>query len=121
MELLVTVKEINRVNRLLDYPIDGIIVGSHFASCHHYSLKDLRTFKTICRANQKKMYILMDEMIEEKDRSLLYEYLEFLRDIEVDDEFLNSIKNTEDLLIVSDTDTYNIINLNVLSRYEELL
>ena len=45
----------------------------------------------------------------------------YLRDIEVDDEFLNSIKNTEDLLIVSDTDTYNIINLNVLSKYEELL
>lgn len=45
----------------------------------------------------------------------------YLRDIEVDDKFLNSIKNTEDLLIVSDSDTYNIINLNVLSKYEELL
>ncbi len=45
----------------------------------------------------------------------------YLRDIEVDNEFLSNIKNTEELLIMSDSDTYNIINLNVLNRYEELL
>lgn len=45
----------------------------------------------------------------------------YLREIEVDDEFLSNIKNTEELLIVSDSDTYNIINLDVLNKYEELL
>lgn len=45
----------------------------------------------------------------------------YLRDIEVNDEFLNNIKNTEELLIISNSDTYNIINLNVLNKYEELL
>lgn len=44
----------------------------------------------------------------------------YLREIEVTEEFLSNIKNTEDLLIVSDSDTYNIINLNVLNKYEEL-
>lgn len=45
----------------------------------------------------------------------------YLREIEVDDEFLSNIKNTEELLIVSDSNTYNIINLDVLNKYEELL
>ena len=45
----------------------------------------------------------------------------YLREIEVDDDFLSNIKNTEELLIVSDSDTYNIINLDVLNKYEELL
>ena len=45
----------------------------------------------------------------------------YLKEISVTPEFLNSIKNTEDLLIMSNSDTYNIINLNVLNKYEELL
>lgn len=45
----------------------------------------------------------------------------YLREIEVNNEFLSNIKNTEQLLIVSSSDTYNIINLNVLNKYEELL
>ena len=45
----------------------------------------------------------------------------YLRKIEVNDAFLDSIKNTEKLLIMSDSDTYNIINLNVLNKYEDLL
>ena len=45
----------------------------------------------------------------------------YLKEIEVTTEFLDSIKNNEDLLIISDSDTYSIINLNVLNKYEELL
>ena len=60
----------------------------------------------------------VDKMREYYDSIGLHYYL---RDIEVDDEFLNNIKNTEELLIISNSDTYNIINLNVLNKYEELL
>lgn len=60
----------------------------------------------------------VDKMREYYDSIGLHYYL---REIEVDDEFLNSIKNTEELLIMSNSDTYNIINLNVLNKYEEIL
>lgn len=60
----------------------------------------------------------VDKMREYYDSIGLHYYL---REIEVNDEFLNSIKNTEELLIMSNSDTYNIINLNVLNKYEEIL
>lgn len=45
----------------------------------------------------------------------------YLRDIEVNSEFLINVRNTEELLFRSDVDAYNIINLSVLSEFEELL
>ena len=45
----------------------------------------------------------------------------YLRDIEVNSEFLIDVRNTEELLFRSDVDAYNIINLSVLSEFEELL
>lgn len=45
----------------------------------------------------------------------------YLRDINVSKEFLSSIKSSEELLMGSSSDTYKVINLSVLSKYEELL
>ena len=45
----------------------------------------------------------------------------YLRDINVSKEFLSSIKSSEELLMGSSCDTYKVINLSVLSKYEELL
>ena len=45
----------------------------------------------------------------------------YLKDIMVSKDFLSSVKSTEDLLIISSSDTYNVINLSVLSKYEEFL
>ena len=45
----------------------------------------------------------------------------YLRDINVSKEFLSSIKSSEELLMGSSSDTYKVINLSVLSKYEELV
>lgn len=45
----------------------------------------------------------------------------YLKEIMVSREFLNCIESTEDLLIISSSDTYNVINLSVLNKYEEFL
>jgi hypothetical protein len=45
----------------------------------------------------------------------------YLKDITVTKEFLESIKSTEELLIISNSDTYNVINLSVLNKYEDIL
>ena len=45
----------------------------------------------------------------------------YLRDIDVSKEFFESIKSSEELLMGSSSDTYKVINLSVLSKYEELL
>ena len=45
----------------------------------------------------------------------------YLREIEVSESFLDSIDVHEKLLLDSNSDVYNVINLDVLSIYEELL
>lgn len=45
----------------------------------------------------------------------------YLRDIMVDSKFLDSLKDSEKLLISSDTEVYKVINLSVLNKYEEFL
>ena len=45
----------------------------------------------------------------------------YLKEISVSREFLDSIKSSEKLLKDSGKEAYNVINLSVLSAYEELL
>lgn len=45
----------------------------------------------------------------------------YLRDIMVDAQFLDSLKDSEKLLVSSDTEVYKVINLSVLNMYEEFL
>lgn len=45
----------------------------------------------------------------------------YLRDIMVDAKFLDSLKDSEKLLVSSDTEVYKVINLSVLNMYEEFL
>lgn len=45
----------------------------------------------------------------------------YLKEVRVSDDFVESISVNEDLLIKSSSDTYSVINLNVLEMYEEML
>lgn len=45
----------------------------------------------------------------------------YIKEIRVSEDFLNSIDNNEKLLVNSSSDTYSVINLDVLSKYEEML
>jgi hypothetical protein len=45
----------------------------------------------------------------------------YLKEVSVSDSFIKSISVNEDLLINSSSDTYSVINLNVLEMYEEML
>ena len=45
----------------------------------------------------------------------------YLKDVSVSNNFVKSISSSEDLLIKSSTETYSVINLNVLNKYKEML
>lgn len=45
----------------------------------------------------------------------------YLRKISVSNEFVESISTSEELLIRSNSETYNAINISVLNKYEEML
>lgn len=45
----------------------------------------------------------------------------YIKEIRVSEDFLSSISGNEELLVNSSSDTYSVINLDVLSKYEEML
>lgn len=84
MELLVTLKNISYIKRFKDYGVFGVIAGTPvFSSRYMFNLEELGIIKDECDRYNLDMYISIDTMIEEKDRALLYEYLEFIRDLDV--------------------------------------
>ncbi|MBR4462061.1 MAG: U32 family peptidase [Erysipelotrichaceae bacterium] len=83
MELLVTLRKRELLEKVLPF-VDGIIVGKFFTSSYHCSLKEIVEINVICKANQKKIYIVLDDFISEDDIDALYKYLEFIRKLEPD-------------------------------------
>ena len=83
MELLVTLRKRALLERVIPF-VDGIIVGKFFTSSYHCSLKEIVEINVICKANQKKLYIALDDFISEDDINALYQYLEFIRKLEPD-------------------------------------
>lgn len=45
----------------------------------------------------------------------------YLKEISVSNEFYNTLESSEELLVKSSSDTYNAINMSILSKYEEML
>ena len=83
MELLVTLRKRELLEKVLPF-VDGIIVGKFFTGSYHCSLKEIVEINVICKANQKKIYIVLDDFISEDDIDALYKYLEFIKKLEPD-------------------------------------
>lgn len=83
MNLLCTLSSEDRLDTIFPY-VDGVICGSYFSDRHYYSLSDMRYIAKRCKALSLDFYVLMDTMVKEEDIPLLYEYLYFLKDLDVD-------------------------------------
>lgn len=80
MELLVTLKKFEHLKKLSDYKVDGVILGANiFSNRYRFDLDELKKLALECIIYNLDMYVSIDVMIEEYDRSLLKEYLEFLQ------------------------------------------
>ena len=83
MELLATLRKRELLEKVLPF-VDGIIVGKFFTSSYHCTLKEIVEINVICKASQKKIYLVLDDFISEDDIDALYRYLEFIKKLEPD-------------------------------------
>lgn len=80
MERLLTLKKIEYLDKIANYGITGIIVGTNvFSSRYRFNLNDLEDIALKCEANGLDLYISIDTMIEEKNLDILIDYLEYIR------------------------------------------
>ncbi len=80
MKKLVTLSKFSYLRKLKDYDVSGVIVGSkYFSSRFFYDLETLKKIALECIIYGLDLYISIDTLLEEKERALLEEYLEFLR------------------------------------------
>lgn len=83
MELLVTLRNTKYIDKLKSV-CDGFIVGSFFASGYKYTINDLRNINKFCKENNLKLYISIDNFISEDDKMELFNYLDFIKSLNVD-------------------------------------
>ena len=83
MELLVTLRNPRMLYKIQPY-VQGIIVGSLFSLSYNYTLDEIANINNYCKNNKIKIYIAIDAFISEDDKTSLYSYMEFIKDLNVD-------------------------------------
>lgn len=83
MELVVTLRDNHLLEKIAPL-VDGIIVGKHFTSSYHFSLEEISSARQYCKQRGLKFYIVMDDFITEDELPLLDDYLNFIRNLDVD-------------------------------------
>ena len=90
MKLLCTLSKIEYLDKMPGL-VDGIICGSYFCDRQHYRLDEMRLIRQKTRESNLKMFALIDTMVMEEDITLLYEYMDFLKELEVDGIYFNDL------------------------------
>ena len=84
MELLVTLSNINLLNKYTKGNVDGLLFGGPLSLRFNYSLKEIEMINEYCLKENLKRYVTIDAFINEYDRVLVNDYLEFLKKLDVD-------------------------------------
>ena len=84
MELLVTLSNINLLNKYTKGNVDGLLFGGPLSLRFNYSLKEIEMINEYCLKESLKRYVTIDAFISEYDRVLVNDYLEFLKKLDVD-------------------------------------
>ena len=93
-ELLSTIENIENINMLKECGATGIIVGDNFhASRVVYEFKkdEIAAIKIKCKELAVKLFVKMNRMYIDSELSLAKQYLEFLKEIDVDGIFYNDL------------------------------
>ena len=83
MELLVTLRKRPLLEKVLPL-VDGVIVGEYFTTSFHLNTNEIRIINNYCKANKKKIYVVIDNFISEDEKADLKDYLGFINSLDVD-------------------------------------
>ncbi len=84
MELLVTLSNVNLLNKYTKDNVDGLVFGGPLSLRFNYSLNEIETINEYCLKENLKRYVTIDAFISEYDRVLVNDYLEFLKKLDID-------------------------------------
>ena len=83
MEILVTLRKRSLLERVLPL-VDGVIIGRFFTSSYHLSSSEMRIINNYYKANEKKLYVQIDDFVTQDDLSELRDYMGFINSLEPD-------------------------------------
>lgn len=104
MEIVVTLKNINNLNKIRQSGADGIIYGGPFCLRFNYSIDELKIINNFCLTNNIKQYISIDSFIFEDDKVSLYEYFDLIKSFNVDGIYFS------DLAIIEFAREYGLVD-----------
>ncbi len=125
MELLVTLSNINLLNKYTKGNVDGLLFGGPLSLRFSYSLSEIETINDYCLKEGLKRYVVIDAFISEIDRVLINDYLEFLKKLDIDGIYFtdlgvinvaSSLGLTNKLIYDPDTLLTNSLDVNFYLR-----
>ncbi len=125
MELLVTLSDINKLNKYTRGNIDGLLFGGPLCLRFSYTLKEIENINAYCLKEKLKRYVVIDAFISENDRVVINDYLEFLKRLDVDGIYFtdlgviniaNSMGLANKLIYDPDTLLTNSLDVNFFTR-----
>ena len=102
MEVLLTLSDINKLDKVLICKPDGLIFGQDFSTRFNYSISDFEKINAFCLKNNFKRYLSIDAFINEEDKIDLINYLLYIKDKNFDGIYFS------DLGIINLAKTLNI-------------
>lgn len=84
MEIVAVLNDPSSIRKLKVAGAEGVIFGGILSLRFSHSLSEIREISDTCREYGLKRYVSIDAMVPEKDKTMLYEYMEFLRELDVD-------------------------------------
>ena len=103
MELLVSIRKIEALEKILPFA-DGVLLGRRFTTGYHLSLEEIAQAVKFVHTFHKKAFIVMDNFISEDEKMAVYDYLDFVDELNVDGVFFH------DFGIYAAAKSYNMIN-----------
>lgn len=104
MELLISLNDINVLNRITNDLVDGVIFGCSFSMKYNYTNEEVLRINKECISKNLKRYISIDSFISESDLALLDAYMFFITVINPDGIYFS------DLAVVDVAKRYGLDN-----------
>lgn len=91
MEILLTLSNINNLEKVLNAKPNGLIFGSKFSTRFKYSIEELDRINDFCLHYNLKRYVSIDAFINESDKYELVLYLNHLKELHLDGIYFNDL------------------------------
>lgn len=83
MDIIVTLRNKENIDKLKDIGVKGVIIGSLFSLNFNYPLEELIEISEICKDTGLDCYLEINALISESEKALLNSYMKYIKELSI--------------------------------------